>query len=53
MVSSMVDVKHGENVVVTDLGYPSNVFVWLPLREKGARPLTSRRRSTTRPRSSP
>jgi selenocysteine lyase/cysteine desulfurase len=35
MVSSMVDVKHGENVVVTDLGYPSNVFVWLPLREKG------------------
>jgi selenocysteine lyase/cysteine desulfurase len=35
MVSSMVDVKHGENVVVTDLGYPSNVFGWLPLREKG------------------
>ncbi|NIU83292.1 MAG: aminotransferase class V-fold PLP-dependent enzyme, partial [Candidatus Thorarchaeota archaeon] len=25
----------GDNVVVTDLGYPSNVFVWLPLREKG------------------
>lgn len=35
MVSSMMDIKRGENVVVTDLGYPSNVFVWLPLREKG------------------
>ena len=35
MVSSMMDIKRGENVVVTDLGYPSNVYVWLPLREKG------------------
>ena len=35
MVASMMDIKRGENVVVTDLGYPSNVFVWLPLREKG------------------
>ena len=35
MISSMMDLKRGENVVVTDLGYPSNVFVWLPLREKG------------------
>ena len=35
MVSSMADLKRGENVVVTDLGYPSNVFVWLPFREKG------------------
>jgi selenocysteine lyase/cysteine desulfurase len=35
MVSSMIDIKRGENVVVTDLGYPSNVYVWLPLREKG------------------
>lgn len=35
MVRSMLDVQSGENVVVTDLGYPSNVFVWLPLREKG------------------
>ena len=35
MISSMMDLKRGENVVVTDLGYPSTVFVWLPLREKG------------------
>lgn len=35
MISSMMDIKRGENVVVTDLGYPSNVFVWLPLRERG------------------
>jgi selenocysteine lyase/cysteine desulfurase len=35
MVASMMDLKKGENVVVTDLGYPSNVFVWLPFREKG------------------
>ena len=35
MVASMMDIKRGENVVVTDLGYPSNVYVWLPLREKG------------------
>ncbi|MGD2201589.1 MAG: aminotransferase class V-fold PLP-dependent enzyme, partial [Candidatus Bathyarchaeota archaeon] len=35
MVSSMVGLKRGDNVVVTDLGYPSNVFVWLPFRERG------------------
>lgn len=35
MVASMLDVKPGENIVVTDLGYPSNVYVWLPLRERG------------------
>jgi len=35
MVKSMLDFESGDNVVVTDLGYPSNVFVWLPLREKG------------------
>jgi len=35
MVASLLDLKKGENVVVTDLGYPSNVFVWLPFREKG------------------
>jgi selenocysteine lyase/cysteine desulfurase len=35
MVASMLDFKPGENIVVTDLGYPSNVYVWLPLREKG------------------
>ena len=37
MVSSMMDLKKGENVVVTDLGYPSNVYVWLPFREKGVK----------------
>jgi len=37
MVSSMMDLKRGENVVVTNLGYPSNVFVWLPFREKGVK----------------
>jgi selenocysteine lyase/cysteine desulfurase len=36
MVSSMMDVGKEENIVVTDLGYPSNVFVWLPFRNKGA-----------------
>ena len=35
MVASLLDLKKEENVVVTDLGYPSNVFVWLPFREKG------------------
>jgi cysteine desulfurase/selenocysteine lyase len=35
MVASMLEFERGENVVVTDLGYPSNVFVWLPLRERG------------------
>ena len=35
MVASMIPLKKGDNVVVTDLGYPSNVFVWFPYREKG------------------
>lgn len=35
MVASMLDFNSGDNVVVTDLGYPSNVFVWLPLRDSG------------------
>jgi len=35
MISSIMDLKRGDNIVVTDLGYPSNVFVWLPFREKG------------------
>ncbi len=35
MVASIMDLEKGENVVVTDLGYPSNVFVWLPFRKKG------------------
>ncbi len=35
IVSSMMDLKKGENVVSTDLGYPSNLFTWLPFREEG------------------
>jgi cysteine desulfurase/selenocysteine lyase len=35
IVRSMTEFKRGENVVVTDLAYPSNVFVWLPFREQG------------------
>lgn len=35
MVSSMMPLERGDNIVVTDLGYPSNVFVWFPYREKG------------------
>jgi selenocysteine lyase/cysteine desulfurase len=35
MVSSMIELCRGENMVVTDLGYPSNVFVWLPFRNQG------------------
>ena len=30
MISSIMDLKRGDNVVVTDLSNPSNVFVWLP-----------------------
>ncbi len=35
MVASMMPLEKGDNIVVTDLGYPSNVFVWFPYREKG------------------
>ena len=35
MVASMMPFKRGDNVVVTELGYQSNVFVWLPFRSKG------------------
>jgi len=35
VVASMTKLKKGENVVVTDLAYPSNVFVWLPYKAKG------------------
>lgn len=35
IVKGMMEFKRGENVVVTDFGYPSNVFVWLPFREQG------------------
>jgi len=35
MVASMLDLERGENIVVTDLAYPSNVYVWLPFRQRG------------------
>ncbi|MFP3951742.1 MAG: aminotransferase class V-fold PLP-dependent enzyme [Candidatus Bathyarchaeia archaeon] len=35
MIRSMLEFDSGDNIVATELGYPSNVFVWLPLREKG------------------
>lgn len=35
MIRSMLNFESGDNIVATELGYPSNVFVWLPLREKG------------------
>ncbi|RLI08803.1 hypothetical protein DRO42_05665 [Candidatus Bathyarchaeota archaeon] len=34
-VASMLDLGKGENIVVTDLAYPSNVYVWLPFRRQG------------------
>jgi len=36
MIRSMIDFKFGDNVVVTDLAYPSNVHTWFPIRAKGA-----------------
>ncbi len=34
-VSSMVKLKRGENIVITDLGYPTGSYPFLPWREKG------------------
>ncbi|OGD53940.1 hypothetical protein A3K81_00030 [Candidatus Bathyarchaeota archaeon RBG_13_60_20] len=34
-VSSMIPFKGGDNIVVTDLGYQSNVYVWMPHQAKG------------------
>ena len=34
-VASMMKPERGENIVVTDLGYQSNVYVWMPYREHG------------------
>lgn len=36
IIAGMVKAKKGENIVVTETGYPSNVFVWLPQRQDGA-----------------
>ena len=35
MIRDMMDFEAGDNVVVTDLAYPSNVHTWLPLRARG------------------
>ena len=35
MVAGMMPLERGDNIVVTDLGYPSNVFVWFLYRDKG------------------
>ncbi|MBN1682697.1 aminotransferase class V-fold PLP-dependent enzyme, partial [Candidatus Bathyarchaeota archaeon] len=35
IVQTMFDLPKGSNVIVTDLGYPSTVFGWLPYRNKG------------------
>jgi len=34
-VSTMMPLKRGDNIVVTDLGYQSNVYVWMPHQTKG------------------
>jgi selenocysteine lyase/cysteine desulfurase len=34
-VSTMIPLKRGDNIVVTDLGYQSNVYVWMPHQAKG------------------
>ncbi|MBN2334356.1 aminotransferase class V-fold PLP-dependent enzyme [Candidatus Bathyarchaeota archaeon] len=34
-VASMTELESGQNIVVTDLGYQSNVYVWMPFRLKG------------------
>lgn len=36
MIAGLLDPKRGENIVVTELAYQSNVFVWLPFLNKGA-----------------
>ena len=35
MAASMLNLERGENIVVTDLAYPSSVYVWLPFRRQG------------------
>lgn len=37
LIAGMIKPSSGENVVVTDLGYPSNVFVWLPYQKQGVK----------------
>ena len=35
IIQSMMDLRKGENIVVTDLGYPTTVYGWMPFREQG------------------
>ena len=35
MIAEMMKPQKGENIVVTDLAYQSNVFVWMPYLENG------------------
>ncbi len=35
IVSSMLNLKRGDNIVITDLGYPTGSYPFLPWREKG------------------
>jgi selenocysteine lyase/cysteine desulfurase len=35
IVQNMMDFKRGDNIVITDLTYPSGVYVWLPFRANG------------------
>jgi selenocysteine lyase/cysteine desulfurase len=37
MISSMIQLGKGENVVFTELAYPSNIFTWMPYRKNGAK----------------
>lgn len=35
VVKDMLSLEAGDNVVITDLSYPSSVYVWLPFRSSG------------------
>jgi len=42
IVANMLDFKPGENVVVTDVEFPTNLFPWLNLTRKGVQVRTAR-----------
>jgi selenocysteine lyase/cysteine desulfurase len=44
IISSMLSIKKGENIVITDLGYPTGSYPFLPWREKGVEIRTVRHR---------
>lgn len=35
MIADLIEPEKGDNIVVTDLAYQSNVYVWMPYLEKG------------------